>query len=353
MEYRQLGRSGLKVSTITMGTMTFGGVGWAKTVGDLGVNEARRLVDICVDAGVNLIDTADAYSQGVCEEILGEIIGGPRKNDVLVATKVRFPMGDGPNSSGLSRQHLIAGCEASLKRMKTDVIDLYQVHEWDGTTPVEETMEALDTLVRQGKVRYIGCSNFSGWHIMKALGVAERDRYQRFVSQQIHYTLESRDAENELIPISIDQGLGILIWSPISGGLLSGKHRRNQAAPEGTRQFAGWTEPPIRDEDRLWNIVDALVEIGDSRGVSAAQVALAWLIGRKGVTSVIIGGRTEAQFRDNLAAAELKLTDEERAGLDKVSQPWLQYPYWHQKNTATDRLSEADLSLIAPYLQDA
>ncbi|MBO9099578.1 MULTISPECIES: aldo/keto reductase [unclassified Rhizobium] len=353
MEYRQLGRSGLKVSTITMGTMTFGGVGWAKTVGDLGVNEARRLVDICVDAGVNLIDTADAYSQGVCEEILGEIIGGPRKNDVLVATKVRFPMGEGPNSSGLSRQHLIAGCEASLKRMKTDVIDLYQVHEWDGTTPVEETMEALDTLVRQGKVRYIGCSNFSGWHIMKALGVAERDRYQRFVSQQIHYTLESRDAENELIPISIDQGLGILIWSPISGGLLSGKHRRNQAAPEGTRQFAGWTEPPIRDEDRLWNIVDALVEIGDSRGVSAAQVALAWLIGRKGVTSVIIGGRTEAQFRDNLAAAELKLTDEERAGLDKVSQPWLQYPYWHQKNTATDRLSEADLSLIAPYLQDA
>ena len=353
MEYRQLGRSGLKVSTITMGTMTFGGVGWAKTVGDLGVNEARRLVDICVDAGVNLIDTADAYSQGVCEEILGEIIGGPRKNDVLVATKVRFPRGDGPNSSGLSRQHLIAGCEASLKRMKTDVIDLYQVHEWDGTTPVEETMEALDTLVRQGKVRYIGCSNFSGWHIMKALGVAERDRYQRFVSQQIHYTLESRDAENELIPISIHQGLGILIWSPISGGLLSGKHRRNQAAPEGTRQFAGWTEPPIRDEDRLWNIVDALVEIGDSRGVSAAQVALAWLIGRKGVTSVIIGGRTEAQFRDNLAAAELKLTDEERAGLDKVSQPWLQYPYWHQKNTATDRLSEADLSLIAPYLQDA
>lgn len=353
MEYRQLGRSGLKVSTITMGTMTFGGVGWAKTVGDLGVNEARRLVDICVDAGVNLIDTADAYSQGVCEEILGEIIGGPRKNDVLVATKVRFPMGDGPNSSGLSRQHLIAGCEASLRRMKTDVIDLYQVHEWDGTTPVEETMEALDTLVRQGKVRYIGCSNFSGWHIMKALGAAERDRYQRFVSQQIHYTLESRDAENELIPISIDQGLGILIWSPIAGGLLSGKHRRNQAAPEGTRQFAGWTEPPIRDEDRLWNIVDALVEIGEGRGVSAAQVALAWLIGRKGVTSVIIGGRTEAQFKDNLASADLKLTDDERARLDKVSQPWLQYPYWHQKNTATDRLSDADLSLIAPYLKNA
>ncbi|MCD1262111.1 aldo/keto reductase (plasmid) [Shinella sumterensis] len=353
MEYRQLGRSGLKVSAITMGTMTFGGVGWAKTVGDLGVADARRLVDLCVDAGVNLIDTADAYSQGVCEEILGEILGGPRRSGVLIATKARFPMGDGPNDRGLSRQHLIAACEASLKRMKTDVIDLYQVHEWDGLTPLEETMEALDTLVRQGKVRYIGCSNFSGWHIMKALGVSERDRLQRFVSQQIHYTLESRDAENELVPISIDQGLGILVWSPLAGGLLSGKHRRDQGAPEGTRQFAGWTEPPIRDENRLWSIVETLVAIAGERGVSAAQVALAWLLGRKGVTSVIIGGRTEAQFKDNLAAAELKLSDEERRRLDQVSQPWLQYPYWHQRNTANDRLGEADLSLIAPYLNGA
>ncbi|MFN0114051.1 MAG: aldo/keto reductase [Paracoccaceae bacterium] len=350
MEYRQLGRSGLKVSTITMGTMTFGGVGWAKMTGDLGVSDARRLVDICLDAGVNMVDTADAYSAGVCEEILGEIIGGPRKKGVLIATKARFPMGEGPNDRGLSRQHLIAACEASLRRMKTDVIDLYQVHEWDGMTPVDETMEALDTMVRQGKVRYIGCSNYAGWHIMKALGAAEHRRSQRFVSQQIHYTLESRDAENELIPISIDQGLGILVWSPLAGGLLSGKHRRNKAAPEGTRQFAGWTEPPIRDEDRLWRIVEALVGVAEARDVSAAQVALAWLLGRKGVTSVIIGGRTEAQFRDNLAAAGLKLTAEERAKLDKVSQPWLQYPYWHQKNSASDRLGEADLSLIAPYL---
>lgn len=353
MEYRLLGRSGLKVSTITMGTMTFGGKGWARTVGDLGVAEARRLVDLCLDAGVNLIDTADVYSQGASEEILGEILGGPRKDGVLVATKARFPMGEGPNDEGSSRHHLIRACEASLKRMKTDVIDLYQLHEWDGQTPLEETLEALDTLVRQGKVRYIGCSNFSGWHIMKALGVSERERYQRFVSQQIHYTLETRDAENELLPISLDQGLGVLVWSPIAGGLLSGKHRRNQAAPEGTRQFAGWTEPPIRDEDRLWNIVDALVEIGEGRGVSAAQVALSWLIGRKGVTSVIIGGRTEAQFRDNLASAELKLSPEERKRLDDVSQPWLQYPYWHQRNTARDRLSEADLSLIGPYLSEA
>ncbi|APO75298.1 aldo/keto reductase protein [Rhizobium etli 8C-3] len=351
MEYRLLGRSGLKISTVTMGTMTFGGKGWAKMVGDLGISEARHLVDLCLDAGVNLIDTADVYSAGVSEEILGEVLGGKRKNGVLIATKARFPMGDGPNDAGSSRQHLIAACEASLKRMKTDVIDLYQLHEWDGQTPLEETMEALDTLVSQGKVRYVGCSNFSGWHIMKALGISERDKRQRFVSQQIHYTLEARDAEYELLPVSIDQGIGVLVWSPLAGGLLSGKHRRNQAAPEGTRQFAGWTEPPIRDENRLWNIVETLVEIAENRGVSAAQVALAWLIGRKAVTSVIIGGRTEAQFKDNLAAAELKLTEEERGRLDDVSLPPVIYPYWHQLNTASDRLSEADMELFAPHLK--
>lgn len=351
MEYRLLGLSGLKVSTLAVGTMTFGGAGWAKTVGDLGVSEAKRLVDLCLDAGINLIDTADVYSDGKSEEIVGEIFSGKRKNGALIATKARFNMGPGPNDGGLSRQYLIAACEASLKRLKTDVIDLYQAHEWDGQTPLEETMEALDTLVRHGKVRYIGCSNFTGWQIMKALGASEKDRRQRFVSQQIHYTLEARDAEYELLPISVDQGLGVLVWSPLAGGLLSGKHRRNQAAPEGSRQFAGWTEPPIRDENRLWKIVDTLVSIAEGRGVSAAQVALAWLIGRKVVTSIIIGGRTEAQFKDNLAAAELKLTTEERKRLDDVSIPPLLYPYWHQRNNASDRLSEADLELLSPHLR--
>jgi len=348
MEYRLLGRSGLKVSTLTVGTMTFGGKGWAKTVGDLGVNEAKKLVDMSLDAGVNLIDTADVYSQGVSEEIVGEIIGGKRRNDVLIATKARFPMGDGPNDAGSSRHHLIRACEASLKRLNTDVIDLYQLHEWDGLTPLEETMEALDMLVRQGKVRYIGCSNFSGWHIMKALGVSTTEHRQRFVSQQIHYSLESRDAEYELLPVSIDQGLGVLVWSPLAGGLLSGKHRRDKTA-EGSRQLAGWDEPPIRDEDRLWKIVDTLVEIAESRNVSGAQVALAWLIGRKAVTSVIIGGRTKAQFKDNLAAADLALTAEERQRLDDVSAPPILYPYWHQVRTAKDRLGEADLSLLGPH----
>lgn len=347
MEYRLLGRSGLKVSTLTVGTMTFGGKGWAKTVGDLGANEAKKLVDMSLDAGVNLIDTADVYSQGVSEEIVGEILG-KRRNGVLLATKARFPMGDGPNDAGSSRYHLVRACEASLKRLKTDVIDLYQLHEWDGQTPLEETMEALDMLVRQGKVRYIGCSNFSGWHIMKALGVSAAEHRQRFVSQQIHYTLESRDAEYELLPISIDQGLGVLVWSPLAGGLLSGKHRRDKTA-EGSRQLAGWDEPPIRDEDRLWDIVETLVDIAESRNVSAAQIALAWLIGRKGITSVIIGGRTKAQFKDNLASADLVLTDEERERLDSVSLPPVLYPYWHQVRTAKDRLGEADLSLLGPH----
>jgi aryl-alcohol dehydrogenase-like predicted oxidoreductase len=299
---------------------------------------------------VNLIDTADVYSSGACEEIVGEALAGRRRDGLLIATKARFPMGDGPNDRGLSRHYLIRACEASLKRLRTDVIDLYQLHQWDGQTPLEETLEALDALVRQGKVRYIGCSNFSGWHVMKALGISAADRRQRFVSEQIHYTLEAREAEYELVPIAVDQQLGILVWSPLAGGLLSGKHRRDKTAPEGSRQLAGWTEPPIRDEGRLWRIVEVLVDLAGRRRVSAAQVALAWLIGRPGVTSVIIGGRTEAQIDDNLGAAELTLSADERAELDAVSAPPILYPYWHQLWTASDRLSEADLSLLGPHI---
>jgi aryl-alcohol dehydrogenase-like predicted oxidoreductase len=347
MEYRQLGRSGLKISVLTLGTMAMGGKGNFAKVGNVGLAEARRQIDLCLDAGVNLIDTANIYSTGASEEIVGEALGGKRKNGVLLATKARFPMGSGPNDRGLSRYHLMRECEASLRRLQTDVIDLYQCHEWDGLTPLEETVDALDTLVRQGKVRYIGCSNYSGWHVMKALGVSERAGQQRFVSQQIHYTLEAREAEYELMPISIDQGLGILVWSPLAGGLLSGKHRRNQA-PAGTRQLAGWKEPPIRDEDRLWRIVDTLVAIGTELNVSAAQVALAWTLGRPAISSIIIGARTEAQLTDNLAAADLTLSADQR--LDAVSAPPILYPYWHQLWTAKDRLSAADLALLGQHL---
>ena len=350
MEYRQLGNSGLKVSVLTMGTMTIGGKGAFAKIGDVPLDELRRLLDIVADAGVNLIDTADVYSAGRSEEMIGEAMP-TRKPGMLIATKARFPMGPGPNDRGSSRWHLIRECEASLRRLRTDVIDLYQLHQWDGLTPLEETMEALDSLVRAGKVRYVGCSNFSGWHMMKAMEVARREHFVPFVSEQIHYTLQAREAEYELLPIAADQKLGVLVWSPLAGGLLSGKHRRNKAAPEGTRQFAGWNEPPVRDENALWTIVDELVAIGEARGVSAAQVALAWLLGRPTVTSLVIGGRTEAQFRDNLASVELKLTDEERAKLDKASQPPLIYPYWHQSWTASDRFGEADLVLHRPFMK--
>ena len=303
MEYRRLGRSGLYVSSLTLGTMTFGGQGDFGMVGATDVAGARRQVDMCLDAGVNLFDTADIYSDGESEKILGEAISG-RRDDLLLATKVRMPAGEGPNDTGLSRHHIIRGCEESLRRLGTDHIDLYQVHEWDGHTPLEETLEALDTLVKSGKVRYVGSSNYSGWQLMKALGISERLGLQRYVSQQIHYTLQAREAEYELVPLALDQGCSILVWSPIAGGLLSGKYRRDVDASEG-RHVEGWDEPPVRDPDKLYDIVDVLVEIADGRGVSGAQVALAWLLGRPGVASVIVGARTDEQLADNLKAAEL------------------------------------------------
>jgi aryl-alcohol dehydrogenase-like predicted oxidoreductase len=349
MQYRQLGASGLRVSVLTMGTMTFGGTGGFASVGSTGVEEAGRQVDQCLDAGINLIDTANVYSGGLSEEILGKVLEG-RRDQVLVATKARMPMGEGPNDAGLSRHHLIRECEASLRRLRTDRIDLYQVHEWDGQTPLSETLEALDDLVHAGKVRYVGCSNYAGWQLMKALGVAERRGLARFVSQQIHYTLQAREAEYELVPIAIDQGLGVLVWSPLAGGLLSGKYRRDQPGPETSRLLAGWDEPPVRDQEKLYDIVEVLVAVATDRGVSPAQVALAWLLTRPAVTSVIIGARTDEQLADNLGAADLSLTADELARLEVVSRPPLLYPYWHQAKTAADRLGPADLSLLGPYL---
>jgi aryl-alcohol dehydrogenase-like predicted oxidoreductase len=351
MEYRQLGRSGLRISALTMGAMTFGGEGMFSKVGTTGVDEAREQIAVCIDAGINLIDTANVYSAGASEEITGQALKG-RRDDVLLATKVRLPMGDGPNDAGLSRHHIISSLEASLRRLNTDHVDLYQVHEWDGRTPLEETAEALDALVQSGKVRYVGASNFAGWQLMKSLAVADKHGYQRYVSQQIHYTLQARDAEHELVPVAIDQGVGILVWSPLAGGLLTGKFRRGQADPEGTRKANGLGTPPVNDEAKLYDIVDVLVEIGDARGVSAAQVALAWVLGRPGVASVVVGARTMEQLNENLAAADLALNDDERDRLDEVSRPPLPYPHWHQVASATDRLSEADLAHLAPYIDN-
>ncbi|MGF1624447.1 MAG: aldo/keto reductase [Alphaproteobacteria bacterium] len=349
MEYRSLGNSGLKVSALCMGTMTFSNAK-SSPVGAVGLKEARRLIDQCVDAGVNILDTANVYSAGQSEEIIGEAVE-KKRGDLLIATKARFNMRGLPNTGGNSRINLIAECERSLKRLRTDWIDLYQVHLWDGQTPVEETMEALDSLVRSGKVRYVGCSNFSGWHVMKALGAARAAGGQPFVSHQIHYTLEAREAEYELIPIALDQGLGVMVWSPLAGGLLSGKFRRGESGPEGSRHFdLKWHEPPIRDVDRLYRIVDVLTSIADARGVSGAQVALAWLLTRPAISTVIIGGRTADQFADNLKAAELKLENDELGRLEEVSRPPLLYPYWHQASVARDRLGPTDLTLIGRHL---
>jgi aryl-alcohol dehydrogenase-like predicted oxidoreductase len=346
MDYRLLGRSGLKVSALAIGSATFGGDG---TWGDADLQQAQRQIDLCLDHGVNLIDTANTYASGRSEAIIGEALSDGRRDRLLLATKVRFPAGAGPNDRGLSRAHIVRECEASLRRLKTDVIDLYQVHGWDGQTPLEETIEALDTLIRDGKVRYVGCSNYSAWHLMKALGVAAQNGYRRFVSQQVYYSLLDRDAEHELVPAGHDQGVSLIVWSPLAGGWLSGKYNRD-STPDDGRQQRGVREPPVSDWDRLWSVVDVLNEVARERGATAAQIALAWLLQRPVVASVILGGRTTEQFAANLKAAELILSDKEVARLNAVSDRALPYPYWHQAYHVSDRLSEADRRLLGPHI---
>lgn len=347
MKYRALGRTGLKVSEITMGTFSFGGKEPFGMVASQGVAEARKLVDLCIDNGVNLFDTSNMYSTGLAEEILGEVLEG-RYDDILVTSKARMRIGDGPNDEGVSRWHLIRECERTLKRLRTDHIDIYYMHEWDGTTPVDEKMAALDTLIQHGKVRYAGCSNYSAWHVMKSLAAAP-SLSSRFATQQIHYSLEAREAEYELLPLSVDQGLGVLVWSPLAAGLLSGKHRRGQDAPEGSRQAAGWNEPPIRDMERMWDIVDVLVAVGEEHDVSAAQIALAWLLTRPAISSLVVGGRNEEQFKQNFKAVDIVLNEDQLQRLNDVSRLPLIYPYWHQHNFARERFCEADQALHADY----
>ena len=334
------------VSRIGLGTWAIGGWMWGGTDDAASIEAIRK----ALASGINLIDTAPVYGFGHSEEVVGRALEG-RRSQAVIATKVALDWPDGKPRRNASAARIRTEIEDSLRRLRTDHIDLYQVHEWDGLSPLEETLEALDTLVRGGKVRYVGVSNFSGWHVMKTLAVSDLQRFIRPASQQIHYTLQAREAENELIPIALDQGLGVLIWSPLAGGLLSGKYRRGHKAPDGTRQLANWGEPPVHDQEKLYDIVEVLVAIAETRSVSAAQVALAWLLGRPAVASVIVGARTEAQLSDNLQAANLILSAEERARLDQVSATPLLYPYWHQANTAADRLSPADLSLLGGHLK--
>ncbi len=349
MDYRQLGDSGLMVSAISLGTMTFGGKNKFAEVGTVGVDEAREIINLALDNGVNLIDTANIYSDGVSEEIVGQVLGGHRPNDVLISTKARMPVAESVNNEGFSRLHIIRECEKSLKRLNTNHIDIYYIHQWDGLTPVEELMETLDTLIKQGKIRYAGCSNFAGWQIMKCLMAADRHNYQRFVTQQIHYTLQAREAEYELLPIGVDQKLGALIWSPLAGGLLSGKYSRNKILNVSGRFANGWDEPPVEDFEKLWNIVDVLKEITSQKGISVAQLSLAWTLSRPGVSSIVAGARNAAQLRDTLKAVDIRLTAEESEMLNAVSRPPLLYPYWHQSRFIRSRMGTADHVLLDSY----
>ena len=330
MNYRFLGNTGIKVSELCFGTMTFGGKGGFKPVGELGQNDANRLVGMCFDAGINFFDTADVYSQGVSEELLGKALGNRRK-DIILATKVHGKMSDNINDLGQSRHHIIEGCNASLKRLGTDYIDLYQLHNYDPKTPLEETLRALDDLVRDGKVRYIGCSNFSGWQLMKALAISDKMLLDRFVTLQAYYSLVARELELELIPLSLDQKLGILPWSPLGGGFLSGKYRRGKPWPRNTRIDESGFRFLQFDDEHAYTILDEIEKIAGARNVSFAQVALNYILRKPGVSSVIIGARTPEQLADNLKTIEWTMNAEELHRLDKLSEPPRLYPYWMQE----------------------
>lgn len=331
MEYRLLGGSGLKVSALSFGTATFGGSNeFFKGFGSTEVDEARRLIDICIEAGVNLFDTANGYSEGRSEEILGKALAGKR-DKVLISTKSGFPTGPGPNDEGSSRYHLRRAIEASLRRLGTSYIDIYHLHGFDALTPIEEVQETLNDFVREGKIRYIACSNFSGWHLMKSLAVADRYGWTRFVAHQVCYSLISREYEWELMPLGLAEKVGALIWSPLGWGRLTGKIRRGHPLPEVSRLHKiAEAGPPVADEF-LYTVVDALERVAAQAGKTVPQVALNWLLQRPTVSSVIIGARNEEQLRQNLEAAGWNLTADQVAALDKASETQAAYPYWHQR----------------------
>jgi len=331
MEYRQLGASGLHVPVLSFGTATFGGGNeFFKAWGSTQVDEAKQLINLCLDAGVNFFDTANIYSQGMSEEILGQALEGLR-NQVLISTKATFPMGDGPNDFGSSRLHLLEQAEASLRRLKTDHIDVYHLHGFDGNTPVEETLKALDDLVTSGKVRYIACSNFSGWHLMKSLSVSERYGWSRYIAHQAYYSLLDREFEWELMPLGIDQKVSTMVWSPLASGQLGGKFRRGQPIPQDNRRSQGGSHGPETDLERLYKIVDVLDEVAEETEKSVAQVALNWVLQRPTVANIIIGARNEDQLIQNLAAVGWNLTTEQIKKLDAASEVPAVYPYWHQR----------------------
>ncbi len=331
MEYRLLGGSGLKVSELSFGTGTFGGGNeFFNAWGGSDVTEARRLLDICFEAGINLFDTADVYSNGRSEEVLAAALEGKR-DKALISTKATFRFGDGPNDVGSSRYHLTRSLEGSLRRLKTDYVDIYHLHAFDASTPLEETLNTLDKFVREGKVRYIACSNFSGWHLMKSLAISDRYGWARYVAHQVYYSVVGRDYEEELMPLGLDQNVGALVWSPLGWGRLTGKIRRGQPLPETSRLHKTADAGPQIPDEYLYDVIDALDAVAQETGKTIPQVAINWLLQRPTVSSVIIGARNEEQLRQNLASVGWQLTPEQVAKLDAVSEQQPVYPYWHQR----------------------
>lgn len=332
MEYRQLGKSGLQVPTLCFGTGTFGGGNeFFRAWGQTEVAEATRLIDLCMEAGVNFFDTADVYSQGLSEEILGEAIQHLPRENVLISTKATFPFGEGPNNVGSSRHHLTRQIEGSLKRLKTDYIDVYHMHAFDALTPIEETLSTLNGAVRQGKVRYIAASNFSGWHLQKSLEISGQHGWARYAGHQIYYSLVGRDYEWELMPQALSEGVGALVWSPLGWGRLTGKIRRGQPLPEVSRLHKTAENGPTVPDEYLYRVVEALDAVAGETGKTVPQIALNWLLRKPTISSVIIGARNEQQLRDNLVAASFALTPEQVNRLDEASQTQVAYPYWHQR----------------------
>ena len=336
MKYNLLGNTGLKVSELCLGTMTFGGRGMWTAIGTLPQDEVNELVKQSADAGINFIDTANVYSEGLSEKMTGQAIRdlGLKRDDLIIATKVRGTMGAGPNNSGLTRKHILQQADESLARLNMDYIDLYQIHGFDPITPLEETLEALDTLVKNGKVRYIGCSNLAAWQIMKALGISAQQHLAKFASLQAYYTIAGRDLEREVVPMLLDQKMGLMVWSPLAGGFLSGKYTREASTEEGRR--VNFDFPPV-NKDKAYDIIDVMQEIAVTKDITVAQVALAWLLHQPVVTSIIIGAKKQEQLQDNLKAVDVKLTVDELAELELVSKLTAEYPGWMIERQGADR----------------
>lgn len=349
MDYVQLGNPGLRVSKFVFGTATFSGTNGFEALGSTVGDQARRQVDLALDAGVNAFDTANLYSRGDSESVLAQALGG-RRDKALIFSKAGFPMSEAPHDRGASRIHLTDQVEKSLRRLRTDHVDLYFVHLWDGLTPIEETVEAMSGLVKAGKIRSWGVSNYSGWALAKTVLTAQASGLVPPVCQQIYYTAEAREAEYELLPAGQELGVGSMIWSPLGQGVLTGKVRRGRPAPDGTRQgAAGWKEPWVMDRERLYRVIDALDEVAKQGGATIAQIALAWVKDRPGVGPVVLGARSEEQLRENLAAASVELTQEQHDRIEAVARPAPIYPYWHRAMYATERATPAEAEYLRQH----